>query len=85
MLSADKFAALIGTSRVTVNSRRQIRQVLGLEGAKRGFRFPEWQIDADGKPFSVLPDLFERFGGSPWAVYQFLIQHHPELDGLTGV
>ena len=85
MLSADEFAALIGTSRVTVNSRRQNRQVLGLEGAKRGFRFPEWQIGEDGKPFSVLPDLFDRLGDSPWAVYRFLVQHHSELDGLTGV
>jgi hypothetical protein len=84
MLSAEKFAALIGTSRVTVNAKRQNRQLLGLDGAKRGFRFPRWQIDEDGKPFAALPALFDRLGGSPWAVYRFLVQHHPELDGLTG-
>lgn len=84
MLSADQFAALIGVSRMTVNAKRQKRQVLGLEGAKRGFRFPAWQIGEDGKPFAALPELFDRLGGSPWTVYRFLIQHHPELDGSTG-
>lgn len=84
MLSAEKFADLIGTSRVTVNAKRQSHQVLGLEGAKRGFRFPKWQISEDGKPFSALPELFDRLGGSSWAVYRFLVQHHPELGGLTG-
>jgi hypothetical protein len=84
MLSAEQFAALIGTSRVTVNAKRQTHQVLGLEGAKRGYRFPSWQVGDNGKPFSVLPELFERFDGSAWAVYRFLVQHRPELDGLTG-
>lgn len=84
MLSAEQFAELIGTSRVTVNAKRQSNLVLGLDGAKRGFRFPDWQIGEDGKPFAGLPGLFERLGGGPWAVYRFLIQHHPELDGLTG-
>jgi hypothetical protein len=28
--------------------------------------------------------LFARLGGSPWAVYRFLVQRHPELNGLTG-
>jgi hypothetical protein len=36
MLSADAFASLLGTTRVTVNAKRQKRQVLGLEGAKHG-------------------------------------------------
>jgi len=83
MLTADDFATRLGTTRATVNTWRQKHQVLGLEGAKRGFRFPAWQIGEDGKPFAVLPQLFERLGGAPWAVYRFLIQHHPELDGLT--
>ena len=84
MLSADTFADLIGTSRVTINTKRQKRQVLALEGATRGFRFPKWQIGQDGKPFSALPKLFNQLGDDPWAVYRFLVQHHPELDGLSG-
>jgi hypothetical protein len=84
MLSADAMAELLGTTRMTVNARRRNHQLLGLEGAKRGVRYPRWQIGRDGKPFEALPALFERLGGSPWAVYRFLVQHHAELGGLTG-
>lgn len=83
MLSADAFAKMLGTTRVTVNTKRQSGQVLGLEGAKRGFRFPVWQLDAEGKPYAELAVLHERLGG-PWAVYRFLVQPHGELNGLTG-
>lgn len=83
MLSADEFAKMLGTSRVTVNTKRQSGQLLGVDGAKRGFRFPVWQLDADGKPYAELSVLHERLGG-PWAVYRFLVQPHGELDGLTG-
>jgi len=83
MLSADDFAKMLGTTRMTVNAKRQRGQVLGLDGAKRGFRFPVWQLDRDGKPYGVLMVLHERLGG-PWAVYRFLVQPHGELDGLTG-
>src|SRR5205807_568545 len=71
MLSADEFARRVGATRVTVNDWRKRRRVLGLEGAKRGYRFPVWQIGNDGKPFAAIPDLFDRLGGSPWAVYRF--------------
>jgi hypothetical protein len=84
MLNDDKFGELLGVSRATINTKRQKHQVLGLEGAKRGFRFPAWQVGEDGKPFAALPELFDRLGKNPWTVYRFLVQHHPELDGLTG-
>jgi hypothetical protein len=84
MLSADAFAARLGTTRATVTAWRHKNQVLGLEGATRGFRFPEWQVGADGKPWRVLPQLFDCLGGEAWAVYRFLMQHHPELGGMTG-
>lgn len=83
MLSADQFAALLGTSRMTVNTWRRSHQVLALHGARRGFRFPDWQIGDDGKPFDALPSLFEKLGGSDWAMYRFLVQRHPELGDLT--
>lgn len=83
MLNAEALAERLGTTRVTVNTKRQNRQLLGLDGARRGFRFPIWQIDADGKPYSELPALLEHLGG-PWAVYRFLVQSHGALGGLTG-
>jgi hypothetical protein len=85
MLSADAFADLLGVSRVTVNAKRQKHEVLALEGARRGFRFPAWQLDENGRPFAVLPQIFDRLGESPWTVYRFLVQHHPELDGESAL
>jgi len=85
MLSADAFAELLGVSRVTVNAKRQRHEVLAVDGARRGFRFPAWQVDENGKPFAAIPQLFEKLGDSPWTVYRFLVQRHPELEGATGV
>ena len=85
MLNADKFARLLGVSRVTVNAKRQKHEVLALDGAKRGFRFPSWQLDENGKPFAAIPDLFEHLGDSGWTIYRFLVQRHPELDGLSAL
>lgn len=84
MLSADAFADLLGVSRVTVNTKRQNGQVLGLDGAKRGFRFPAWQLDLDGRPYAALRKLHAILG-SAWAVYRFLITPHGALDERTGL
>jgi uncharacterized protein YggU (UPF0235/DUF167 family) len=80
MLSADAFAKLLGTSRVTVNAKRQNGQVLGINGTKRGFRFPVWQLDTDGRPFAALPALHETFGNNAWAAYRFLISPMVRLN-----
>lgn len=85
MLTAEAFAELLGVSRVTVNARRQKGQVLGLDGAKRGFRFPAWQLDDDGRPFAALPQLQEILGGSAWAAYRFLVTPQDVLSGQTGL
>lgn len=84
MLTADDFAAHLQTSRETVNSWRKTHQLLGLQGATRGYRYPLWQIGDDGRPFGALPALFGIFDGDAWAVYRLLVQHHAELEGLTG-
>ena len=83
MLTAEAFAGRLGVSRMTVNARRQKHELLGLDGAKRGFRFPAWQVDEDGKAFDVLPKLFDLLGDNPWTVYRFLIQRHAALEGVT--
>jgi hypothetical protein len=84
MLNADAFSDLLGVSRVTVNTKRQKGQVLGLDGAKRGFRFPAWQLDQDGRPYAALPKLHEILT-SAWAVYRFLVSPHSSLDGRSAL
>lgn len=84
MLSAEAFAAHLQTTRATINSWRQAQQVLGLQGAMRGYRYPVWQIGEDGRPFTAMPKLFEILSNSPWAVYRFLVQGHGEMNGVSG-
>jgi hypothetical protein len=83
MLTAEAFAGRLGVSRMTVNARRQKHELLALDGAKRGFRFPAWQVDEDGKAYDVLPKLFDLLGDNPWTVYRFLTQRHAVLDGVA--
>jgi DNA-binding CsgD family transcriptional regulator len=83
MVSADDLAQRLGVSRMTVNTKRQKGQLLGLTGTKRGFRFPLWQLDRDGVPRPELPGLHKTLG-SAWAVYRFLEQPHGALGGVTG-
>lgn len=84
MLNAEAMADRLDVSRMTVNTWREEGKLLGLSGTKRGYRFPDWQLDQNGRPFEVLPDL-HRLLGEPWAVYRFLVQPHGELDGATGL
>lgn len=85
MLSSDSFAERIGVSRETVRQKLARHEVLGLAGAKRGWRFPSWQVSEDGQLLPGLPQLFAALGGHPWTVYRFLLQRHPELGGTTGL
>jgi hypothetical protein len=81
MLGADDFASLIGATRETVRQKLKRREVLGLQGAKRGVRYPAWQVTRDGGLLPGLPTLFELLGDSPWAVFRFLTQPSPALGG----
>lgn len=85
MLSSDAFARRIGVTRETVRQKLARHEILGLSGAKRGMRFPAWQVMGDGRLLPRLPELFARLGQA-WTVYRFLVQHrHPELGGRTGL
>jgi hypothetical protein len=85
MLSAADFAKFIGVSREAVRAKHQRNEVLGLKGAKRGLRFPKWQVTSNGGLLPDLPRIFDLLGGDSWTVYRFLTQHHPELEGDTAL
>lgn len=80
MRTSDQFAALLGVSRETVNRLRMRHEVLALQGAKRGFKYPDWQI-VDGAPLKGLPQLHAVLQNSPWEVYRFLLEEHDSLGG----
>ena len=81
MLRADDFAQLIGATRETVRQKLKRREVLGLQGAKRGIRYPAWQVTQDGGLLPALPKLFDLLGDSPWAVFRFLRQPTAAFGG----
>ncbi len=85
MLTARDFGPLIGASHETVNAKRKRHEVLGLEGATRGVKYPRWQVTDAGLPLPGLPKLFEILGAQPWTVFRFLKTRHAELGGKTAL
>ena len=81
MLMARDFGPLFGASHETVNAKRKRDEVLGLEGATRGFKYPRWQVTEDGRPLPGLARLFVALGKQPWTVFRFLLTEHAELGG----
>ena len=68
-----------------VRLKRKRREVLGLELAKRGIRYPAWQVVEHQQLLPALPRLFGILSDDPWTVYRFLLQHHPELEGARAL
>ena len=85
MLSTAEMAKRLGMSEEGVRLKRKRHEVLGLELAKRGIRYPAWQITENQQLLPTLPRLFHILGDSPWTIYRFLLQHHAELEGVRGL
>lgn len=85
MLSTAEMAERLGMSEEGVRLKRKRHEVLGLELAKRGIRYPSWQVLNDRTLLPGLPRLFQILGDSPWTIYRFLLQHHAELGGVCGI
>ena len=85
MISAREFGKLIGASHETVNQKRKAGELLAIEGATRGLRYPRWQVTDDGRPLPGLAEVTKTLGGEAWTVYRFLLQPHNELNGRTGL
>jgi hypothetical protein len=85
MLSTAQMAERLGMSEEGIRLKRKRHEVLGLEFARRGIRYPSWQLLENRQLLRDLPRLFSILGDSPWAVYRFLLQRHPELGGARAV
>jgi hypothetical protein len=89
MLNGEQLAAELGLSRATVDNRRQEGKLLALEfGAKRGFRFPQWQrdlVEERDTRVSFEAALNQLAPVGPWSRYRFFVQSSPELGGRTPV
>lgn len=85
MLSTAELARRLGMSPEGVRLKRKRHEVLGLELAKRGIRYPDWQVVEHRQLLPALPRLFGILGDDPWTVYLFLLQHHAELNGTRAL
>lgn len=87
MLNGEQLAAELGLSRATVDNRRQEGKLLALEfGAKRGFRFPQWQRDLveERDIRASFEAVLNRLACvAPWSRYRFFVQSSAELGGRT--
>lgn len=84
MLNEREFGSLVGASRETIEKWRADGDILALDGAGQESRYPKWQITDDGCLLPGLKKIGEELG-SPWMVYRFLLQNHPELKGKTAL
>ena len=81
MLNTAAVADLLGMSEEGVRLKRKRHEILGLEFAKRGIRYPAWQVLEGRQLLPALPRLFAILGDDPWRLFRFLQQHHGELGG----
>lgn len=85
MLTKEQFATRAHITMDAVEELLWLGAILALRAPGRGYRFPDWQLDADGNPYAGLMGLHHAFSFETWSVYRFLVQTHVGLDGLTGL
>lgn len=81
MLSSDAFGTKIDLTRQQLNAWRKQRKVLAIEGAKRGLRYPAWQVTDDGRILDGLSEVIAEFDDQHLAAYRFLTTPLEILDG----
>lgn len=81
MLNTAALAERLGMSEEGIRLKRKRHEILGLEFAKRGIRYPGWQVLPDRQLLPALPHLFAVLGSDSWRLFRFLQQRHAELGG----
>lgn len=82
MMTTDEAAALLGTSRVTVNAWINKGRCIGLTQTKRGFKVPRWQFEP--VIWDHLPGIGQALGlHEGWALLNFFETPHGGLEGMT--
>jgi hypothetical protein len=85
LLNTAAIADRLGMSEEGVRLKRKRHEILGLEFAKRGIRYPAWQVLEGRQLLPALPRLFALLGDAPWRLLRFLQQHRSELGGARAV
>jgi len=72
MLTSDEMAQRLDVSRETINQWQKAGKIIAVSGAKRGLRFPAWQIGSRGKPYAAIEAILQALDGDHWAAWRFL-------------
>ena len=82
MLTSEAAAALMSTSRTTINGWVAAGRCIGLDRGLRGFRFPKWQVEP--AILAWIPKIAEATGTREgWALLAFLEAPNPALGGRS--
>jgi hypothetical protein len=83
-ISSNDIAARLNTNRETISQWRAAGRLIGVEGAKRGVRYPDAQIGKNFAPLPGIDKVLEALGGDHWEAWRFLAGKIDELEGATG-
>jgi hypothetical protein len=83
-LSSNEIATKLNTSRETINAWRKAGRILGVEGVRRGVRYPAAQIGPNLAPLPGIADIISAFDGDHWSAWRLLSSRINEMGGLTG-
>ena len=83
-ISSEEIAKRLNTNRETISQWRAGGRLLGVEGAKRGVRYPIAQIGKNLAPLSGIQQVLEAMDGDHWEAWRFLAGEIDELDNATG-
>ncbi len=82
MLSSSDAAILAGITRQALDDRRKKNQALGIEGSRRGIRYPRWQFE--DSVVASIPKVLHALGKrDPWSNFLFFVEPEPLLGGET--
>ena len=85
LLTSDELAVRIGfKTRQSVHDWRRKGKIVGWRGAKRGYVFPEGQLDKRGRPIDGLDRVVPYFGDG-YAAWFWLTAPRPSLNGETPI
>lgn len=83
MLSSDDMASRLGMTRQGIDKRRRKGELFALQGERRGYVYPGWQVGENGRVVPGLTEVLAALPGGPWTQYRFFVTHHGSLGDRT--
>jgi hypothetical protein len=82
-MNAEEVGALLGgISRQAVDKRRRAGKLFALPAGERSWRYPVWQLEAEGGVLPGLEEVLRNFGvEDPWTRAAFLLGGNDRLSG----